>query len=103
MAAKRSAAAPDVERLLGGGAAVLGEPALLDQRRGERDRHLVQPRLALRAGQVVDRLAHLDRVAGRGAEHLVHVGQQRDGRQAGAAGDLDQRARQLLGGLARRA
>ncbi len=89
-----------VERLLGGRAAVLGEPALLDQRAGERDRHLVQPRLARRAGEVVDRLAHLDGVAGRGAEHLVHVGQQRDRGQSGAAGHLDQRARQLFGVLA---
>ena len=50
-----------------------------------------------RAGEVVDRLAHLERVAGGRAEHLVHVGQQRDGRQPGAAGDLDERAGELLG------
>ena len=47
------------------------------------------------AGQVVDRLAHLDRVAGGPAEHLVHVGQQRDRRQAVAARDLDDRPREL--------
>ena len=67
---------------------------------GERDRHLVQPRLAARAGQVVDRLAHLERVAGGGPEDLVHVGDQRHGVLPGAGRDLHQRPRQRLGVLA---
>ena len=45
-----------------------------------------QTRLARRAaGEEVDRLAHLERVAGRAAEHLVHVGDQRARRQAARA------------------
>ena len=89
-----------VQRLLRGGArgVLVGLQAALDEQRGgERERHLVQPRLARGAREVVDRLAHLERVAGARAEHLVHVGQQRDGRQPGAARDLDERAGELLG------
>ena len=43
----------------------------------------------------LERLAHLDRVAGRAAEHLVHVGEQRLAGQPVAARDRDDRARQL--------
>ena len=53
-----------------------------------------------RARQVVDRLAHLERVARRRPQHLVHVGDQRDRVQPGAARDLDQRLGQLLRVLA---
>ena len=45
--------------------------------RAQRERDLAQARVARRAREVVDRLAHLDRVAGRAAQHAVHVGQQR--------------------------
>ena len=71
--------------------------------RGARElqRDLDQPRLARAVAQDVDRLAHLERVAGRAAEHLVHVGQQRRARQAGALGDLGDRAAQLGRLLAR--
>ncbi len=61
----------------------------------QRERHLDQPLVARAAGQVVDRLAHLDRVAGGPAEHLVHVGQQRHRRQPVADRHLDDRLRQL--------
>jgi hypothetical protein len=60
-------------------------------------RDLEQARVARRAGEVVDRLAHLDGVARRAAQHAVHVGQQRRGGQAVARGDLDDRLRQLAG------
>ena len=59
----------------------------------------VRARLARRAGEEVDRLAHLDRIAGGGAEHLVHVGDQRLRRQARAHRHLDQAARQRIGGM----
>ncbi len=62
---------------------------------GERHRHVVQPRIAPRAGEVVDRLVDLDRVAGGGAEHLVHVGQHGDGRQPGLARDRDDAGSEL--------
>ena len=51
---------------------------------GERERHLVQPRVAARAGEIIDRVEDLDRIAGGAGERLVHVGDQRDRRQAGA-------------------
>ena len=80
--AKRSAAAP-----LRSASARVARPRASRPARaasGERERDLVQPRLARGAGQAVDRLAHLERVARGAAEHPVHVGQQRDGRQPGA-------------------
>ncbi len=67
-----------VEHVLRGGAGgVLGgeQPALHQQRGGERERDLVQARLARGAREVVDGLEHLDRVAGARAQDLVHVGQ----------------------------
>ena len=42
----------------------------------------------------LDRLADLQRVAGGRAEHLVHVGQQRDGRQPGGDRDVHERPRE---------
>ena len=42
------------------------------------------------AGEEVDRVLHLDRIAGGGSERLVHVGDQRRGLQAGAVGHRDQ-------------
>ena len=61
---------------------------------GQRERHLVQALIAGRAGQVVDRLAHLERVTRRRAEHRIHIGEQRDGRQPRAGRHLDDRAGQ---------
>ena len=55
---------------------------------GQRHRHLVQARIARAlALQVVDGLDHLERIADIAAQHAVHVGDQRDGRQAGLVGD----------------
>ena len=48
-----------------------------EQLGGKRERHLDQARVGRAARQVVDRLPHLDGVAGGAAEDLVHVGQQR--------------------------
>ncbi len=44
--------------------------------------------------EIVDRIHHLDGIAGGRRQRLVHVGDERGGRQAGAVGDLDQRLRQ---------
>ena len=49
--------------------------------------------VAPRAGEELDRVRHLHRIAGRGGERLVHVGDQRRRRQPGAVGDLDQARR----------
>ena len=71
--------------------------------RRQRERDLEQPRLArARVGQHLDRLAHLERVAGGRAEHLVHVGEQRAagaGRRRSATSTSA--ARQLAASLAR--
>ena len=54
---------------------------------GERERHLDAAAVAARAGQIVDGVQHFERVAGGAGERLVHVGDERDRRQAGAVGD----------------
>ena len=53
----------------------------------QRERHLASRGSPRAVAQHVDRLAHLERVAGGAAEHLVHVGEQRDahGRPAPSA------------------
>ena len=93
------------ERLAGGraGGRVVGvQAAEPQQRRAQRERDLDEPRLGgARVGEHAERLAHLDRVAGRAAEHLVHVGEQRLAGQPVAARDGDDRARQLGALLAR--
>jgi len=53
-------------------------------------------RLARRAGEEGDALAHLERIAGARAEHLVHVGDQRARRQSGARRHLDEALGQCL-------
>ena len=75
------------------------QPAQDEQLRGQRERDLEQPLVAGIAGQVLDRLAHLDPVAGGPAEHLVHVGQQRDRRQAVADRHLDDRSSEFPGAI----
>ena len=87
------------ERLAGGGARLrVGrvQPAEPQQRRAQRERDLDEARLGgARVGERAERLADLDGVAGRAAEHLVHVGEQRLARQPVAAGDGHDRPCQL--------
>ena len=88
IAAKRSAAAPLSSARSAAARAALRvglDAAEHEQLRAQRERDLAQALVAGRAGEVVDRLAHLHRVAGRAAEHAVHVGEQRRGGQAVAA------------------
>ena len=58
-----------------------------EQLGAERHRHPIEARIAPRAGQIIDGVAHFDRVAGGAGERLVHVGDERDRRQAGVGGD----------------
>ena len=92
------------QRLLGLRAAlgaVAGQAGEREALAAQRERDLEQPRLGvLRVGQHLERLEHLDRVAGGAAEDLVHVGQQRAAAQAVALGDLDDRLRELARTLA---
>ena len=53
----------------------------------ERHGRRVEARLAPGAGQIIDHIGHLEGIAGRGGERLVHVGEERRRRQAGAVGD----------------
>ena len=61
----------------------------------QRQRHLQQTRVALRAGQEAYRFAYFQRVTRAGGEHLVHIGKQRGGGAARAVGYADDRLRQL--------
>src|SRR4029079_11649100 len=74
---------------LGGGPAAqrlrrvaAGEAAEREELAGELDGDLDEARVARRAGEVVDRLADLERVAGRAPEDAVHVGDERARREA---------------------
>ena len=90
MRSNRSAAAPRLERALQrrfSRAGVGREAGEREQFGAERHRHPIEARVAPCAGQVVDGVAHLDRVAGGAGERLVHVGDERDRRQAGVGGD----------------
>ena len=73
--------APEAKRLRRSGRAprldVGGEAAEQQHLGAERDRHVVERGSRRRAGQVVDRVGDLERVAGGGGERLVHVGEQR--------------------------
>ena len=93
IAAKRSAAAP--LRSAGRGSASQARLSSSSDAR-ERERHLDAAAGRRPPGPVSTSiaLAHLERVARGRAEHAVHVGEQRDGRQAGGDRDVDQRARQ---------
>ena len=79
---------------------VVREPGEREQFGAERDRHLVKALVAPRAGQIVDRVADLDRVAGGAGERLVHVGDERNGRQAGVVGDRRDAGRELSRSIA---
>ena len=79
---------------------VVREAREREQFGAERDRHPVKARVAPRAGQIVDGVADLDRVAGGAGERLVHVGDERDGRQAGVVGDRRDAGRELARSIA---
>ncbi len=67
---------------------------------GQCHHHFVQARLARAfAFQVGDGLGDLERIADVAAQHAIHVGDQRHGRQAGAVGDGHQALRQVAGHL----
>jgi hypothetical protein len=61
----------------------------------QRESHLAQPGIACSTAQVVNRFAHLDRVAGGASKHLVHVRQQGMCRHAVAARYADQNPGEL--------
>lgn len=88
-----------VERRLGARAAggrAGRQAAQHDHLAGQRHRHLVQARIARAlALQISDGLGNLERIADGAAEHPVHVGDQRDRRQAGPVGDRDQTLREV--------
>ncbi len=65
----------------------------------ERDRHPIEARIAPCAGQIVDGVAHFDRVAGGAGERLVHVGDERHGREAGVVGDGGDALGELAGAV----
>ena len=58
------------------------DPTEAQQLLAERERHLEQALVAGRAGELVDRLVDLERVARGAAQDSVHVGQQRRARAA---------------------
>ena len=55
----------------------------------------MEPRVAPFAGEKGDRIGDLDRIAGGARERLVHVGDERDRRQAGADRDRGEPAREV--------
>ena len=55
----------------------------------------MQARVAFCAGQIIDGVADFDRVAGGAGQRFVHVGDERDGRQAGVGGDRRNAGREL--------
>ena len=105
MRSNRSAAAPRLERASqrrSAGVDVVRESREREQFGAERHRHPVKPLVAPRAGQIVDGVADLDRVAGGAGERLVHVGDERHGRQAGVVGDRRDAGRELPRSIQRR-
>ena len=68
----------------------------------ERDGDVVEPAVDLVAAQEAGGVRHLERVAGGGGERLVHVGDERAGRAAGAVRHLDQRLGERAGVVQRR-
>ena len=107
MRAKRSAAAPEASASPAAARAAASSgcrPPSRSSVAAQRERDLDQARLGgARVREHAERLAHLDRVARRAAEHLVHVGEQRLAGEPVAARDGDDRARQLGALLAARA
>ncbi len=81
---------------------VLCQPAEREEFGAERECHPVKARVALRCGQIVDGVADFDRIAGGAGERLVHIGDERDGREPGAAGHGGDAFRQLARALERR-
>ena len=74
-----------------------GEPAEQQHLGGERYRDFMEAWLAPPAGQMVERIGDLERIAGGGGERLAHIGEQRPRRQAGAVADIAEALRQRLG------
>ena len=73
----------------------MGEAGETQKLAAERQRDPLQPLVLVFAGQEIDRVLHFDRVARGAGERLVHVGDQRHGRQAGAVRDRRDALRQL--------
>ena len=89
-----------VKRALGGRASagnICRHAAQHEQLGAERHGHLPQTLVARGAGEVIDGLADLHRVAGGAAQHLIHVGEQRRGGHPVAPRDVDDRSGQLAG------
>ena len=98
----RSAAVPSARaaaRRLVADSRSVGEAAENEHLRTERQHHLGEPGVVARTREPVDRLVHLQRVAGSVSEHLVHVGQDRVGPQPGADCDIDDAAGELFGAI----
>ncbi len=96
MRSKRSAAAPEAKtwRIWSAPASGLGgEAGLVEELAAEGDGDVVEPAVDDVAAQEAGGVGHLERVAGGGGERLVHVGDERAGRAAGAVRHLDQRVR----------
>lgn len=65
---------------------------------GEGEDHLAQAGVGFFPLEKCDRLADFERVAGSAGERLVHIGEERGGRHAGAVGDFDEALGEDLGG-----
>ena len=100
MRSKRSAAAPESSvRCISAlpSSAVLARPERASSSPPSASVTLCEPRVAAPSDEKIDGVADFDGVAGGAGERLVHVGDQRDGRQAGAGRDR----RDALGQFAR--
>ena len=95
----RRAALERSERGGAGRGHVAGQATQHEHLGAQRERHLEQPLVVRGSGQVIDRLPHLDRVARRPPQHLVHVGEQCHRRQPVADRHLDDRLCQLAGAI----
>ena len=73
------------------GRGVGGEAGGGEELAAERHGDVAEPAVDRVAAQEARGVRHLERVAGGGGQRLVHVGDQRPGRAAGAVRDLDQR------------
>ena len=105
MRSKRSAAAPEAKASrirVGAGGGVGREAGGGEELAAERHGHVVEPAVDRVAAQEAGGVRHLERVAGGGGERLVHVGDQRAGRAAGAVRHLDQRLGERAGVVQRR-
>ena len=104
MRSKRSAAAPDSKAIAHAvGArrpASAARPPSGEQLGAERHGHVPEPAVDDVAAQEAGGVRHLQRVAGGGGQRLVHVGDQRAGRAAGAVRHFDQARGQRAGVVA---